>query len=282
MAKQRKADKTEIYRIAVTDEERGRVLWERKFTRTLLWLSAAFAVGAVVLLTYCLIAFTPVRTTIPGYPDARMRNVAVQNAIKIDSLENIISRWALYAENLKRVVDGEKPLDVDSIIRRRSSESAAEADASALAGRDSLLRKTVKDASRFELDGADRKIPVEGLHFLVPLKGVVTKGYDKVMHPYIDVTAPAGSLVLSVLDGTVIFADWTDDMGYVVGVQHSAGLITFYKHNQKLLKAAGDQVKAGTPIALVGSADASSAGDHLHFELWRDGEPVDPTQYISF
>lgn len=282
MAKQRKTDDTVIYRITVNDEKQDRVLWERKFTKTLLWLSAAFAAGTVVLLTYCLIAFTPLRTTIPGFPDARTRNVAVQNAIKIDSLENIISRWGLYAENLRRVIEGEKPLDVDSVIRRGAADTVVTADVPELAGRDSLLRKTVKDASRFELGDAGRKIPVEGLHFLAPIKGVISKGYDRMMHPYLDVTAPAGSLVLSVLDGTVMFADWTDDMGYVVGVQHASGLISFYKHNQKLLKAVGDRVKAGTPIALVGSADASSAGDHLHFELWHDGEPVDPTQYISF
>ena len=88
--------------------------------------------------------------------------------------------------------------------------------------------------------------------------------------------------VRGTLKRTVMFADWTDDMGYVVGVQHASGLISFYKHNQKLLKTVGDRVKAGTPIALVASADASSAGDHLHFELWHDGETVDPTQYISF
>ena len=112
--------------------------------------------------------------------------------------------------------------------------------------------------------------------------GVVSRPYDPVQHPYIDISAPAGSLVMTVLDGTVVFAGWNDEMGYIIGVQHEGDLLTFYKHNQKLLKEVGDKVKAGTSIALVGNTGSASSGDHLHFELWYDGEPVNPVDYINF
>ena len=261
------------------------MLWQRNFTRTLLWLSALAAVLIGAALVWCLIAFTPLRTTIPGYPDARSRNMAVQNALKIDSLENLITRWDLYAENLRRVVEGEPPLKIDSVLRVRAVSDSLPADASALAGRDSLLRKTVQEAGRSGLGDKTRALPIEGMHFFSPVKGVVSREYDPVQHPYIDVSAPAGSLVMTVLDGTVIYAGWSEEMGYTIAVQHPGDVVTFYKHNQKLLKEAGDKVTAGTSIALVGntgSAGNTEAGDHLHFELWHGGEPVNPTLYINF
>lgn len=278
MAKQR----TNLYRISVVDDETHNELWVRRFTKLLLWASVAAVaiIGAAVV--YCLIAFTPVRTSIPGYPDANTRNAAVQNVIKIDSLERIITRWEFYAENLRRVVEGRAPLDIDSVMKSSDAGNAAEADPAALAGRDSLLRTKVLEAGQFSISNNQRTLDIEGLHFFAPLKGVVSKGFDPVLHPYIDITAPAGSLVMTALDGTVVFTGWNDELGYTIAVQHSGDILTIYKHNQKLLKKDGDKVKAGTPIALVGDTGAESSGDHLHFELWHDGGPLDPTQYISF
>lgn len=277
----KKGSKPRKYRISLVEQETQRMLWQRHFTRPLLWLSAISAVLIGAALVWCLIAFTPLRVTIPGYPDARTRNLAVQNALKIDSLENMITRWDLYAENLRRVVAGEEPLRIDSVLRVRAALDSLPADDSALARQDSLLRQTASGAVLEK----PRRLPLEGLHFIAPLKGVVSRGYEPGTHPYIDISAPEGSVVVSVLDGTVIYAGWNEEMGYTIGVQHPTGVVTFYKHNQKLLKSVGDKLTAGTSIALVGhsgSAGNTDAGDHLHFELWFDGEPVDPTQYINF
>jgi murein DD-endopeptidase MepM/ murein hydrolase activator NlpD len=273
------------YRVSVVEQKTERVLWQRHFTKPLLWLSILAAVLIGAALVWCLIAFTPLRATIPGYPDARTRNMAVQNALKIDSLERMITRWDLYAENLRRVVEGEEPLNIDSVLRVKAPVDSLPADAAALAQRDSLLRQEVTRSQGLQ-DGKGRsKVTLEGRHFIPPLKGVVSAEYDPLKHPYLDISAPAGSPVVSVLDGTVVFAGWSDEMGYTIGVQHAGDLLTFYKRNQKLLKAVGDKVTAGTSIALVGqtgSAENATTGDHLHFELWYGGEPVNPVQYINF
>lgn len=283
MTKEKKEEpKQRKYRVSLVEEETQRMLWQRHFTRPLLWLSAISALLVFAALVWCLIALTPLRATVPGYPDARTRNIAVQNALKIDSLENLITRWDLYAENLRRVVAGEEPLRIDSVLRVRSALDSLPADASALARQDSLLRQTVSGALQ---EGKPRRPVLEGLHFIAPLKGVISRVYEPGVHPYLDVSAPEGTVVVSVLDGTVIYAGWNEEMGYTIGVQHPSGVVTFYKHNQKLLKSVGDKLTAGTSIALVGhsgSAGNTEAGDHLHFELWFDGEPVDPTQYINF
>ena len=112
--------------------------------------------------------------------------------------------------------------------------------------------------------------------------GVVSQGYDPALHPYIDITAPAGSVVKAVLDGTVINDSWSDDTGYTIQIQHNGDLISIYKHNEKLLKKTGEKVTAGSPIALVGNTGKLTTGEHLHFELWYQGETVDPARYISF
>ena len=279
MAKRIKDGRVKVFRLLVEDGESGRRLYERHLTRFGLWFTVAAA--AVVLCTaiFCLVAFTPVRTAIPGYPNARSRAEAVQNAIRIDSLESIVGRWEFYAENLRRVVDGEQPLTIDSLIRR---ESPSDSDPADYSRQDSLLRSEVTASDKYDLSDKERSLPLDALHFFSPLKGTVSKAYDPVLHPYVDITAPDGSLVMSVLDGTVIFAGWNDESGYTIAIQHEGDIVTVYKHNRKLLKSVGDRVSAGASVGLIGQSEDLSTGDHLHFELWYRGEAVDPTRFISF
>jgi len=85
-----------------------------------------------------------------------------------------------------------------------------------------------------------------------------------------------------VLDGTVIFTNWTLETGYVLAIQHSHNIVSIYKHNSAILKKSGDLVKAGEPIAIIGNTGELATGPHLHFELWNDGSPVNPKDYITF
>lgn len=174
-------------------------------------------------------------------------------------------------------------MKIDSLVRRVASDSISDEVRRQFRQSDSLLRKDVTAAEQFSITAsAERKLPIEGMHFFCPLKGVVSQGYDKVIHPYIDITAPANTVVTSVLDGTVVEAGWRDETGYTIILQHRGDVISVYKHNQKLLKKQGEHVTAGAPVALVGNTGSLTTGDHLHFELWYDGEPVDPTKYINF
>ena len=115
-----------------------------------------------------------------------------------------------------------------------------------------------------------------------PLKGVISQAYNAVSHPYIDITAPQGSVVKAVLDGTVIYSGWSEDFGHTIQIQHEEDIVSIYKHNEKLLKKTGDKVTAGSPIALVGNSGSLTTGTHLHLELWHQGNAVDPAKYINF
>lgn len=277
-----KNNKSGSYRITITENDSHRHIWSTRLTKTSLFVTIVSIVVMVCAITYCLIAYTPVRTFIPGYPDARTKRVAIQNAIKVDSLERVIYRWELYSENLKRAVEGKEPIKIDSIIKASRKDAAEPVDAAALQKQDSLLREKVKEEEQFEISARGRRdLPIEGLHFFTPLKGVVSQGFDAT-HPYIDITAAEGSAVKATLDGTVIYTGWSEDDGNTIQIQHTDDIVSIYKHNDKLLKKAGDKVKAGTSIAIVGNTGNTSTGTHLHFELWHKGEAVDPTRYIKF
>lgn len=283
MAQQKKEKKTVKYRLSLLDAQTHEKLWEMRFTKTGFLVTAVSAVVLFALTIFCITAFTPVRTFIPGYPDAHSKRAAILNAMRIDSLEAVVKTWHLYSENLRRVIDGQQPLRIDSLIdSRRNSGKATMSDG--IPGRqDSILRQTVLDEEQFGLSEAGRRdLSIEGMHFFAPLKGVISQGYDPIVHPFIDITAPANSVVAAVLDGTVIFAGWNDEAGYTIQIQHSNDIVSTYKHNQKLLKKTGDKVSAGTPVAMVGNTGSLSSGEHLHFELWYRGEAVDPTKYINF
>ncbi len=283
MSKQKKHGIANNFRLTLVDDDTHDTLWSRKFTKMDALVAGITVVVVSISVIFCIIAFTPVRTLIPGYPNSQTKHDAILNAIRVDSLENVITKWELYSENLRRVVDGQEPLRIDSLMDVRSNAPEKVADPEDMARKDSLLRKEVADEDKFNLkSNPSRTLPIEGMHFFTPLKGVVSQGYDKALHPYIDITAPDNSVVMSVLDGTVISAGWTDTEGYTIRIQHEGDIISVYKHNQKLMKKTGDKVSAGTPIAILGGTGTLSDGEHLHFELWHNGEAVDPTKYISF
>lgn len=275
--------KTTHFRISLLDAKTHQQLFSVRFNRTGFFVTIVSTIVVMSAAIFSIIAFTPVRTFIPGYPDAHSKRAAIQNAIKVDSLENVIYRWELYSENLRRVVEGEKPVSIDSIIAISDRRVREEKDPEYLKRQDSLMRKEVKEEEMFDISSrSQRDLPIEGMLFFTPLKGVISQGYDPVVHPFLDITAPEGSVVKAIANGTVIYDGWSEETGYTIQIQHDADIVSIYKHNEKLLKKTGDKVSAGAPIALVGNTGSLTTGEHLHFELWHKGESLDPTKYINF
>ena len=283
MTNRNKEKKNRRFRLTFIDDNTHQQLVTLHITKTSFFITVITILVILCASIYSLIAYTPVKTFIPGYPDARSKRAAIQNAITIDSLKNVIFRWELYSDNLRRVLEGEEVIKIDSLIKAQKRSIEANHDMTEIGKQDSLLREHVKEEEKFGISARGRRnLPIEGLHFFTPLKGVISQGYDSALHPYIDLTAPAGSVVKATLDGSVIFAGWSDESGYTIQIQHDGDIVSIYKHNEKLLKKTGEKVTAGSPIALVGNTGSLSTGAHLHFELWHKGETVDPTKYINF
>lgn len=283
MSKSNKDHKPQNFRLAIIDNQTHEQLWTVYFTKTSLSVTICTMVIVLCLVIYVLIAYTPIRTFIPGYPDAHSKRAAIQNAIKIDSLETAIYKWGLYAENLMKVLDGADPAKIDSLVNVGMKTAPNAKKLSHLATQDSLLRETVKKEEQFEVSSKTKRIlPIEGQHFFKPVNGVISQPYDPISHPYIDITAAKDSPVKAILDGTVIHAGWSEDAGHTIQIQHEGDIVSIYSHNEKLLKKRGDKVNAGASIAIIGNTGNLSIGDHLHFELWYKGEAINPADYINF
>lgn len=114
-----------------------------------------------------------------------------------------------------------------------------------------------------------------------PVSGFISQQFNPPVHSGIDIVAPQGTPVLATADGFVIFSGWTAGDGYMIILQHSGGFFSYYKHNQRNLVSLADYVKQGDAIALLGNSGEKSSGPHLHFEIWRNGKPIDPLEFLS-
>lgn len=274
---------THKYRMVLLNEDTFEEVGNMRLTR----LNLIALVGAVLILlitiTYILIAFTNIRELIPGYPDASMRQHIRTNAMKLDSLEYEQSVRDQYFENLNRIISGDQPelymndtvgmADVGDISFVRSTN-------------DSLLRQQVEAEEQFRLsvlDGAQELKQIHDLHFFTPVNGIITGDFDPAHdHFGVDLVAEPDAVVKAALDGTVTLSNWTLETGYVIQIQHDYEIITVYRHNATLFKTVGEKVAAGDAIAIVGNSGELTTGPHLHFELWHDGVPLDPVDYIVF
>ncbi|MBL7953275.1 MAG: M23 family metallopeptidase [Flavobacteriales bacterium] len=247
----------------------------------LLGVGAFLLYGAFVT---AVIVLTPLKRYIPGYADQETKRNAYRSLLMADSLEQRLHERDLYIANLRAVLSGQVKADSASLLAPLA-EKPRPADLRA-GPADSVMRERVAREEAFSLKegrvGTDRK-ELAGVFFFPPLRGIVTSKFErKSDHFGIDIVAKADAAVKACLAGTVTLASWTTDAGHVLQIQHVNDLVSTYKHNSVLLKKVGDKVKAGEAIAIVGNSGELTTGPHLHFELWLNGEPVDPQAYMVF
>jgi len=117
--------------------------------------------------------------------------------------------------------------------------------------------------------------------FTKPLIGYISRGFEPSKgHNGIDIVANIGTPVYAAGAGYVVFSDFTNSSGYSLIIAHSSGFLTFYKHCSRLLKKEREFVFANDLVALSGNTGEETSGPHLHFEIWKDGKPVDPNKYL--
>lgn len=244
-------------------------------------ITAGIVLGTM-LLTYCLVAFTGLRRTIPGYPSRETRQAAAENLSEVDSLSRVMDMWAFQVTNIQRIVNGLDPLPPDSAGTAPAPREYDEASRASFAANDSLLKEEIRRQEAFNVEIGKTVISqIEGMHFFTPIKGVIAVPFDqKKGHAYLDIASETEKMVYSIYDGTVINSYWSDGDENVIMIQHGNNLVSVYKHTEKLLKHTGDKVTAGTPIAIV--SEVATDGAHLFLELWYEGRPIDPADYIKF
>lgn len=270
------------YRLVILNEDTFEERFALKLTRLNVFVITAISSIVLIVLTTLLIAFTPLREYIPGYASTSLKKKANELNEKTDSLQKAMLINERYYASIKSVLKGEvssSEFNKDSIIK------AAELDedlTNVLPNRqDSLLREKVYKEDKFNLFEDNEAL--SNFVLFPPVNGSISEGYNiEDKHYAVDIVVPKDTPVKATADGTVIFAEWTLETGYVIILEHSQELISVYKHNASLTKEQGELVKAGEVIATAGNTGELTTGPHLHFELWSNGYSLDPTNFISF
>ena len=270
------------YKLSVINETSYEEVFNFRLSQ--LHVLTALSVLAVILvvLTILLIAFTDLREFIPGYPDGNMRQMIAQNALRVDSLENELLKRDRFFKSIRLVLNG----GVTTSLERSREDTARYRNDTIrfqISEQENEFRAAIEGRERFNLSLGMKEQNHDYYHFFPPVEGIVTQSFDeKKRHYGTDIVAKANAKVAAVLDGVVILTDWTVKTGYVIQVQHTNDLISVYKHNSILLKKQGDYVRAGEVLGVVGNTGEESSGPHLHFELWRAGNPLNPENFIKF
>ena len=270
------------YRLVVLNEDTFEERFAIKLTRLNVFVIVMLSAIILIAGTTFLIAFTALREFIPGYSSAKLKRQATELNLKTDSLQKVIALNEQYYSSIKRVLTGDVKtvqFNRDSIIAAAGNDIAAIKVAATK--EDSLLREKVDKEDKYNL--FEKNISGSSYVLFPPVNGTISEPYDlKTKHYAVDVVVAKNTPVKATADGTVIFAEWTAETGYVVIIEHSQELISVYKHNASLTKQQGDLVKAGEVIAMAGNTGEYTTGPHLHFELWSKGYPVNPTNFIDF
>jgi murein DD-endopeptidase MepM/ murein hydrolase activator NlpD len=272
------------YKFVIFNDHTFEEVWRIRLTQYNAFLLISFLVFFIIGATVSIIAFTNIREFIPGYPDVTMRRNILMSAIRLDSLEREISLRDKYFANLNAIISGRQPAE---IIPRQDTTKNYRKIKFQDSSEDQTLRSNVEKEEQFNLTLGPRiseSTSLASLHFFPPVKGIISGKYDiRSKHFGTDIVTKPKSAVFAALDGTVIFTGWTMETGYVIEIQHVNNLVSVYKHNASLLKEAGDLVRAGEAISVVGdSGELYTSGPHLHFEIWYKGSPLDPEKHILF
>jgi murein DD-endopeptidase MepM/ murein hydrolase activator NlpD len=270
------------YRLVVLNEDTFEERFAIKLTRLNVFVLTSISAILLVVFTILLIAFTPLREYIPGYSSAKLKKQATILNYKTDSLVQELKLNKQYYASIRKVLTG----DVKTVeFNRDSIIEAAKNDIDILQvatnKEDSLLRAKIEKEDKYNL--FDDALKESNFVLFPPVNGTISEEYNiEEKHYAVDVVVANDTPVKATADGTVIFAEWTVETGYVIILEHNQELISVYKHNSAITKIQGDLVKAGEVIAMSGNTGELTTGPHLHFELWSKGYPVNPTNFIDF
>jgi len=267
------------YRFKILNETTFEEVTSFRLSRMNLFVAGGVFAIFMILVTTFIIAFTPLREYVPGYGSVAEQRKLMELSALTDSIENELMYKDFFIQNLQNLVMGKEPVQSfktfkDSTINYRQIANVKTKD-------DSLLREEMS-APEYSGTGTRMEKGVS-IVFMAPVKGMISEPYNPAInHLAMDITGPKNEVVKAAADGTVILSAWTAETGHVLVISHTPDFISVYKHNASLLKKQGDHVKAGEPIAFMGNSGELTSGPHLHFELWLNGKPVNPNDYITF
>ncbi|MFC3198912.1 M23 family metallopeptidase [Parapedobacter deserti] len=279
------------YKVVVLREE----TFEEKaaFTgRLWYWITGAVSAAVIlVIFTIMLIRSTPLReyvggTSLSGYERGRL----IEAYARIDSLDHMAQANEIYLNNIRAVISGEAGETMEQVSRQPigDQDNAVIADSEfgvGVSADELALRELVESGAPYDLpeNTGSTRTGISSYTFYNPIKGIISSSFNpQEQHYAVDIAVKQHEPVRATLSGHVVFASYTPETGYVVIVQHGNNILSLYKHCASIIKKVGSFVRGGEVIAFAGDTGELSTGPHLHFELWHNGNPVNPTDYIAF
>ncbi len=267
------------YRLTIFNENTLEEAWHIRLSR-LSVISFCFAIAVIYFLIIAvLIIKTPLRSFMPGYTSANeLRKQVISQAVLLDSLQEQAKVNDHYLMMLQKVVTG----DIEVGDSTATLKDVVKMDMSKVQNNPS--ERENQYCSQYEIAqryATNSKISETSRNRLMhrPALGIVLKAFD----PYSGVNGVTISVdplesVYSALDGSVIFAGYSAHNRYCLQIQHSESLVSMYKFTQPFLKRIGERVHAGEILATMRGNETTE----MTFELWLNGQPLDPNGYISF
>ena len=283
-----KSKKNRYTIVLVPDEDASKA----KNFRLAFWqLATGFVLLAVVavVIVVLTLTYTPLGQVFPlsnkGLENKYNKELVSLNQQMMSLMERLVELQS-YNIKLRRAFGENITLSDSGVVKVTSRASQAEKI-------DLIQEGQIAARSTQLMNPAQRMIPTQtaksetggqsavSFPAILPTEGYMTRGFEPEYNHYgLDIAGKIGTLIIAAADGNVVFSGWTYNDGYVVIISHANGFMSFYKHNQTLLKSAGSFVRRGEPIATLGNSGTTSSGPHLHFEIWKDGIPVDPSVYM--
>ena len=286
-----KSKKNRYTIVLVPDEDASKA---KNFQIALWQLASGFVLFAVlaVMIVVLTLTYTPLGQVFPlsnkGLENRYSKELVSLNQRMMSLMEQLVELRS-YNIKLRRAFGENMTLSDSGVVKVTSRASQAEKSEKS----DLIQEGQIAARSTRLMNSAQRMIPAQtaksetdgrsAISFpaILPTEGYMTRGFEPEYNHYgLDIAGKIGTLIIAAADGNVVFSGWTYNDGYVVIISHANGFMSFYKHNQMLLKSAGSFVRRGEPIATLGNSGATSSGPHLHFEIWKDGIPVDPSVYM--
>jgi murein DD-endopeptidase MepM/ murein hydrolase activator NlpD len=244
--------------------------------------SAFFLIFVFVsIVTFLVISYTPMKAFLPESVRTSDKELLIEQQIRLDSLTRQVQLSQQYADDLRLILLGQDSrLDriPDSIPKVEKAQNLI--DTKPGEAEQVLMEKIQEDLNKSTAI-AQKETNQYGLFFFAPVKGVMSQVMSN-EHPAVDIVTQPNEPVKAVLDGRVIFSEYSKTSGFTVILYHNGQFISVYKHLQAVNKKAGERVKVGEVIGVVGNTGTHSTGPHLHFELIFEGRYVNPSDFISF
>ena len=271
------------HRLSMHDQHNESEVWYM-FISPLKAIAVVIAVLLILfILILTLVAYTPILSLIPGYSGAGQREVMIQNILRVDSIERRLNDIEEWGYDVSLIMEGKTPFMRDA-SQRSDSMTITKPEVVVRSAGDSLLRSQMEGGGIYALSQAAGRRNTGDGDLQTPVRGVVATHFSPKDELFgVGVATASNQQVLAAAEGTVVSATWSPDGGYIVQVQHADNLISIYKRLSQSLMAPGTRVRKGEVIGYTGDGISGEGGKGLfELELWHNGSPVDPENYILF